>query len=85
MENVIFFIGSIAALLTTAGVVPQVIKAHRTRETKDLSILMYLLSSIGLTLWTIYGILTKSPPIIAANTVTLGLSLYLIYLKVKYG
>ena len=41
--------------------------------------------STGLALWIIYGIALRLIPIIAANAVTLGLSLYLIYLKVKYG
>ena len=81
----IFLVGITAAILTTAAFIPQVIKAHRSKRTQDLSLLTYLLFSIGITLWIIYGLSLHSIPVIAANSVTLILSLYLIFLKLKYG
>lgn len=81
----IFIIGSLAATLTTVAFLPQVIKAHETKHTKDLSLIMYVLLAIGLVLWTVYGLFLMSLPIILANTVTLVLCFYLLYLKVKYG
>jgi MtN3 and saliva related transmembrane protein len=81
----IFMFGAIAALLTTIAFFPQVIKAHRTRQTKDLSLIMYVMLSIGLILWTTYGILLGQVPIIAANGVTLVLCIYIVFLKIKYG
>lgn len=81
----IFVIGILAACLTTAAFVPQVMRAYASRRTKDLSLVMFLLFSLGLLLWIVYGIALRSAPVIAANTVTLGLSLYLIFLKLKYG
>jgi MtN3 and saliva related transmembrane protein len=83
--NHTFIFGALAALLTTAAFFPQVIKAHKTRQTKDLSLVMYIMLSVGLILWIMYGFLIKEIPIIAANTVTLALSLYIVYLKIKYG
>lgn len=64
---------------------PQVIKAYRTKETKDLSLGMYVTFSIGLIVWMVYGLLLQQIPIIAANGVTLAISFCIIYLKVKYG
>jgi len=84
MDN-IFILGASAAIFTTAAFLPQVIKAHKTRHTKDLSLAMYLMFITGLILWTIYGVLLKQAPIIAANGVTLMLSVYILYLKIKYG
>lgn len=81
----IFVIGSVAAVLTTAAFLPQVIKAHNSHHTKDLSIAMYVMLSAGLILWTCYGVALHSLPVILANLITLGLALYLIYLKLKYG
>ena len=78
-------LGTTAAFLTTISFLPQVIKAHKTRETKDLSLVMYIIFSIGLMLWTIYGVLQNSAPIIAANAITLMMCSYIVYLKVKYG
>ncbi|MBI5699616.1 SemiSWEET transporter [Candidatus Saganbacteria bacterium] len=83
--DLILIIGTLAAMLTTAAFVPQVVKAHQTKHTKDLSLLMYLLFAAGITLWIIYGFSLRSIPVIAANSVTLVLSLYLVFLKVKYG
>jgi len=84
MNNALM-LGTTAAFLTTISFLPQVIKAHKTRETKDLSLVMYILFSIGLMLWTIYGFLLNSAPIIAANAITLMMCSYIVYLKVKYG
>jgi len=81
----IFLIGTIAACLTTAAFLPQVIKAHISRHTKDISLAMCVLLACGVTLWTVYGIFLESIPMIAANGLTLFLALYLIYLKRKYG
>lgn len=81
----IFMFGATAALFTTVAFFPQVIKAHNTRQTKDLSLIMYVLLSIGLVLWTTYGIMLRELPIIAANGITLVLCLYIVFLKLKYG
>jgi MtN3 and saliva related transmembrane protein len=83
--DIVTLIGSTAATLTTAAFVPQVVKAHQTKETKDLSLLMYVLTAGGLILWTVYGVFLASLPIILANIVTLTLCSYLLYLKVKHG
>ena len=80
----ITFIGSIAALCTTISFLPQVIKVRRTRHTADLSLPMYVIFSLGVLLWTCYGVMTGSWPIMLANTITLGLSLYIVAMKVKY-
>ncbi|MFA4905427.1 MAG: SemiSWEET transporter [Candidatus Margulisiibacteriota bacterium] len=81
----ILLAGTLAAILTTTAFVPQVIKAHQTKHTKDLSLTMYVLLAIGITLWIIYGFSLNSVPVIAANSVTLVMSLYLLFLKIKYG
>ncbi|MCX5751068.1 MAG: SemiSWEET transporter [Candidatus Saganbacteria bacterium] len=81
----ILWIGIAAAFLTTISFVPQVVKVAKIKETKDLSLLMYVLFSIGIVLWLVYGILIGSVPVIFANTATLALSVYLLLLKIKYG
>jgi len=81
----IFIIGVMAAVLTTTAFLPQVIKAHTSKHTKDLSLVMFVLFSAGLILWIVYGIALRSIPVITANAVTVLLSFYLIYLKIKYG
>ncbi len=78
-------IGSLAAALTTISYLPQVARTLRTRETKDISLWMYVILSAGLCLWFIYGILLNELPIIIANGVTFVLSLTILALKIKHG
>ena len=46
---------------------------------------MYVLFSGGVGLWLIYGVLTASWPIIAANLITLILSALVLVLKLRHG
>jgi MtN3 and saliva related transmembrane protein len=77
-------LGMIAGTLTTIAFVPQVLKIYRTKSAKDVSYLMFSIFSTGIVFWLIYGILIRSTPIIAANAVTLTLSVIIIALKVSY-
>ena len=83
--NYVDLLGFAAAIGTTGGFVPQVLKSLRTRRVKDLSWGMLLLFTAGIFLWLVYGVLTSSLPLIAANAVTLALVLVLVGLKSKYG
>lgn len=76
--------GYIAGTLTTVSFVPQVIRAWKLRETRDLSLAMLVLFALGVCLWTVYGIWLDSLPIIAANLISLVLILFLLWLKLKY-
>lgn len=81
----ISIIGTIAGSLTTISFLPQVIKAHTTRHTKDLSLAMYLVFLVGVIFWLLYGFLLNELPIIIANAVMLAITLDIILLKIKYG
>ncbi|MGB7789461.1 SemiSWEET family sugar transporter [Methanoregula sp.] len=82
--DTIVLVGYIAGTLTTVSFVPQVIKAWKMRETRDLSLAMLVLFGIGILLWTLYGLWTGSLPIIAANVITFVLILVLLFMKVRY-
>ncbi len=68
--NAINIIGNIAALLTTVSFLPQAIKTIKTKDTKSLSLPMYMLFVIGVFLWIIYGLYSKQTPIIIGNIIT---------------
>lgn len=80
----ITIMGFIAGTLTTSSFIPQVVKSVKTKQTKDISILMYLIMMAGIGLWFCYGIALKDIPIIAANGVTLVLVSFVFALKIKY-
>lgn len=82
--TLIIYLGLFAALLTTIAFLPQVIKCWKTQRTKDISFLMYLILSVGVFLWLIYGFSIKDLPLILANLITLILVSSVLFLKIKY-
>lgn len=78
-------IGFLAAAGTTIAFVPQVIHSVKTKSTKDISLAMYSLFCIGISLWIIYGIYLNSYPIILANSITLILAIIVLFTKFRYG
>lgn len=65
-----YIIGTVAALLTTFGFIPQIIKMLRTKSAKDVSIATLFQFSLGVILWTLYGIHLGDVIIIAANAIS---------------
>lgn len=78
-------LGFIAAAFTTAAFLPQAVKAWKTRGTKDISLLMYLVFMAGVALWMVYGILISAPPVTIANAVTLLLAAVILAAKLRFG
>lgn len=77
-------IGMIGASLTTVAFLPQAIKTIRTKNTRDLSLGMFVLSEMGVVMWLTYGILIGDIPIIFANVITFFLISTIIMMKIKY-
>ena len=77
--------GYVAAALTTLAFVPQAIKTIRSRDTRGISLGMYVVFTIGLAFWLAYGIVLHSWPMILSNIVTLGLSSTILALKLRHG
>jgi MtN3 and saliva related transmembrane protein len=82
--DTIVLVGYLAGTLTTISFVPQVIRTWELKETKDFSLAMLLLFAAGILMWTLYGFWINSFPIIAANLITFGLVLLLLWMKIKY-
>ncbi len=78
-------IGMLAAFLTTLAFVPQVIRVIQTRDTHAISLLMYLLFSVGVALWLLYGLLLGLWPVVLANGITLALALVVIAFKLGHS
>jgi MtN3 and saliva related transmembrane protein len=76
-------IGYIAGALTTIAFAPQLIKALKTKSTKDVSLLMLFCSTSGMVLWLIHGLQVNDTAIVAANSVSVLLAASLLGLKLK--
>jgi MtN3 and saliva related transmembrane protein len=75
-------IGFIAGILSTMSFAPQVYKAWR-EGTQSISLRMYMITVTSFTLWTIYGLLLKSAPLIIFNALSLVMSGAILVLKLR--
>ena len=77
-------LGTLAGTLTTVAFVPQVLKTWRSRSAKDISTGMFLIFTMGVLMWLIYGLYIHSWPIIIANAITLVLASSILMMKVYF-
>jgi len=83
-QTIIDIIWFIAAFWTTASFIPQAVKTIKTKDTKALSLPMYILFTFWVFLWLVYWILVNSYPVIIANAITLILAWTILIYKIKY-
>ena len=76
-------LGTVAGILSTSSFVPQVIKAYREGNTEAISKKMYIVTVSAFTLWTAYGFLVGSMPLIVFNALSLVLSGTILVLKLR--
>jgi MtN3 and saliva related transmembrane protein len=79
------WLGYVAAVLTTAAFVPQALKTIRSRDTRGISLAMYVVFTIGVMFWFAYGVALGSWPMIIANTITFALAAIILGLKLRHG
>ncbi|HDP79881.1 MAG TPA: hypothetical protein ENN21_03455 [Spirochaetes bacterium] len=77
-------LGMLAGTFTTAAFIPQVIKTWKTKSTRDISLVMFLIFCTGLLLWLAYGIILGSWPIIIANAAVFVLAATILVFKIRY-
>lgn len=78
-------IGFAAGACGIAGFVPQLIKIAREKDAEGVSLTMYAVTTLGFALWVAYGVVHKSWPVIAANSIMLVLAAAILGLKIRYG
>jgi MtN3 and saliva related transmembrane protein len=77
-------VGVAAALCSMSSFVPQVVKIWREKDASSVSLRMYVVTVTGFTLWTAYGVLLQSWPLIGSNVVSLTLSAMILVLKLRF-
>ncbi|WP_028744873.1 SemiSWEET transporter [Rhizobium mesoamericanum] len=78
-------LGYVGAILTTIAFIPQAAKTIRSRDTRAISLWMYLIFTTSVTLWLAYGIALGAWPIILSNGVVLPLAAAILAFKLRYG
>ena len=77
--------GYIAAILTTAAFLPQLIKTLKTKKADDVSLITLIMFIFGVLCWIIYGYNISSIPILTANLITLILNLLILISKIYFS
>ncbi|MEK7532167.1 MAG: SemiSWEET transporter [Patescibacteria group bacterium] len=77
------YLGLLAAVVTSAGPLLQMVKTLRTRDTSGLSWGMWISLCVGIVLWLCYGIIKEDIPLIVANSVTLCSSAVILGVMVR--
>ena len=84
LNFILKYIGFFAAFCTTIAFFPQAVKVWKTKSTKDISLYMFVIFTLGVFSWLIYGKIISDLPIILANAITLILLLFILICKLKY-
>jgi MtN3 and saliva related transmembrane protein len=78
-------LGLVATCFTTSSFFPQVITTWRTRDVSGISLPTYLIITIGLALWLVYGLLRGDLPLIVANAVMVVLTASITVMKILFS
>lgn len=81
--NAIEIVGFSASLLSVLNQFPQAIKVFTTKDTHSISLLMYCIVVVCISLWLVYGILLKDAPLIWANALSLIPITYIFIMKLS--
>lgn len=84
-EHYKHYFGTVAATLTTISFVPQVLHTIKTKDTKAISLGMYILFTVGVAMWLFYGVLLGSWPMIISNVITTTLAIIILTMKIRLG
>jgi MtN3 and saliva related transmembrane protein len=74
-------LGTAAAVASTISFTPQAWRIIRTGETHAISTGMYVITVVGFSLWTAYGVRLGQWPLVASNTICLLLSGFILIMK----
>lgn len=76
-------IGFLASFLSILNQFPQALKVLRTQDTQSISLAMYCIVFVAITLWLVYGIMINDAPLIWANALSLIPIIYIFFIKLK--
>jgi len=79
------WMGYVGATLTTLSFLPQAVKTIRSRDTRGISLGMYVVFTVGVGFWFGYGVALQSWPMIVSNAITFVLAATILGLKLKHG
>jgi MtN3 and saliva related transmembrane protein len=85
MEQLANVIGTAAGVCSMISFIPQIVKILREKDASAVSLRMYMVTVTGFVLWTAYGALLMSWPVLVSNAVCLVLTATILTLRWRYG
>ena len=82
--NALDLLGLVATFFTTSSFVPQVWRTWKTRDVSGISLPTYVIITIGLALWLVYGWLRGDMPLMVANAVMVVLTGAITVMKLRF-
>ena len=82
--NALDLLGLVATCFTTSSFVPQVWRTWKTRDVSGISLPTYVIITIGLALWLVYGWLRGDMPLMVANAVMVVLPGAITVMKLRF-
>ena len=82
--NALDLLGLVATCFTTSSFVPQVWRTWKTRDVSGISLPTYVIITIGLALWLVYGWLRGDMPLMVANAVMVVLTGAITVIKLRF-
>lgn len=83
-ELLVNAVGTLAGVCSMASFVPQILKIWRDRDASGVSLRMFGVTVAAFVLWTTFGALQGSWPIIVSNGVCLILAIVIVGLRLRF-
>jgi MtN3 and saliva related transmembrane protein len=77
-------VGLISGAFTTISLVPQIVKIIKTKDTKSISLPMYIIYTTGILGWIIYGFMLNEFALIFSNFFSFAFGLTILTMKLIY-
>lgn len=78
-------LGYAASVASGGAFLPQAVRALRTRQTRDLSLVAVALGAAGTVFWSAYGIAIGSGPVMISNLIVMPFAAATLVMKLKAG
>lgn len=76
-------VGFFAFVLSVLNQFPQAIKVFKSKDTHSISLVMYCIVVVCITMWLVYGIMLRDAPLIWANALSLLPITYIFIMKLS--
>lgn len=78
------YIGIVAGILTSASLLPQLVKIIREKKAQGVSLGMFIVLLLGIGCWIWYGIEKTDYPIILTNSFSFLINSLILFFSIKY-